>query len=32
MQASALRDEAPFTKDLENLYRGMWREWCAAQR
>ena len=32
MQTSALMDEARFTRDLENLYRVMWREWCAAQR
>ena len=29
MQASPLMDEARFTKDLEKLYRQMWREWCA---
>ena len=32
MQASPLMDEARFTKDLEKLYREMWRVWCAAQR
>jgi protein O-GlcNAc transferase len=29
MQASPLMDEARFTKDMENLYRQMWRAWCA---
>jgi protein O-GlcNAc transferase len=29
MQASPLMDEARFTKDLEKVYRQMWREWCA---
>ncbi len=28
LQASALMDEAGFTKDLENLYRQMWRHYC----
>jgi predicted O-linked N-acetylglucosamine transferase (SPINDLY family) len=28
LQASALMDEAGFTKDLENLYRQMWRQYC----
>lgn len=32
MQASPLMDEARFTKDLEKVYREMWRAWCAAQR
>jgi predicted O-linked N-acetylglucosamine transferase (SPINDLY family) len=26
--ASALRDEAGFTRELEAAYRAMWREWC----
>jgi protein O-GlcNAc transferase len=29
LQASPLMDEAGFTKDLENLYRQMWRQYCA---
>jgi len=29
MQASPLMDEARFAKDLEKVYRQMWREWCA---
>ena len=29
LQASALMDEAGFTKDLETLYRQMWRQYCA---
>ncbi|MGQ0833483.1 MAG: O-linked N-acetylglucosamine transferase, SPINDLY family protein [Gammaproteobacteria bacterium] len=28
MQASPLMDEARFTRDLENLYRRMWRQYC----
>lgn len=28
LQASPLMDEAGFTKDLENLYRQMWRAYC----
>jgi predicted O-linked N-acetylglucosamine transferase (SPINDLY family) len=28
MQASPLMDEARFTKDLENAYRQMWRQYC----
>ena len=32
MQASPLMDEARFTKDLEQVYRQMWRAWCAGQR
>jgi predicted O-linked N-acetylglucosamine transferase (SPINDLY family) len=28
LQASPLMDEAGFTKDLENLYRQMWRTYC----
>ncbi|MBK9132674.1 MAG: tetratricopeptide repeat protein [Gammaproteobacteria bacterium] len=27
--ASPLRDEAAFTRDLEDAYRDMWRQWCA---
>lgn len=30
LSASALMDEAGFAADLEALYRGMWRRWCAA--
>ncbi|MCC6302916.1 MAG: tetratricopeptide repeat protein, partial [Gammaproteobacteria bacterium] len=26
--ASPLRDEAAFTRDLEDAYRDMWRQWC----
>ncbi|HVJ23708.1 MAG TPA: tetratricopeptide repeat protein, partial [Burkholderiales bacterium] len=29
LQASPLMDEAGFTKDLETLYRQMWRQYCA---
>ncbi|MGH8691211.1 MAG: tetratricopeptide repeat protein, partial [Burkholderiales bacterium] len=29
VQASPLMDEAGFTKDLENAYRQMWRQYCA---
>ena len=29
LQASALMDEAGFTKDLENLYRQIWRHYCS---
>ena len=29
LQASPLMDEAAFTKDLESLYRRMWRTYCA---
>jgi predicted O-linked N-acetylglucosamine transferase (SPINDLY family) len=28
LQASPLMDEAGFTKDLETLYRQMWRTYC----
>ncbi|MBK8161708.1 MAG: tetratricopeptide repeat protein [Gammaproteobacteria bacterium] len=28
--ASPLRDEAAFTRDLEAAYRDMWQRWCAA--
>ncbi|MBK9132677.1 MAG: tetratricopeptide repeat protein [Gammaproteobacteria bacterium] len=27
--ASPLRDEAAFTRDLEDAYRDMWHRWCA---
>ncbi|MCC6206836.1 MAG: tetratricopeptide repeat protein [Gammaproteobacteria bacterium] len=29
--ASPLRDEAAFTRDLEAAYRDMWRRWCAQE-
>lgn len=29
LQASPLMDEAGFTRDLESLYRRMWRQYCA---
>jgi hypothetical protein len=29
MVASPLMDEARFTRDLEQLYRMLWRGWCA---
>ena len=29
VSASPLLDAAAFTRDLEQLYRGAWREWCA---
>jgi predicted O-linked N-acetylglucosamine transferase (SPINDLY family) len=28
LQASPLMDEERFTRDLENLYRQMWRTYC----
>ena len=28
MRGSPLMDEKGFVRDLENAYRGMWREWC----
>jgi predicted O-linked N-acetylglucosamine transferase (SPINDLY family) len=31
-QASPLMDEAGFTKDLENLYRQMWRQYCDREK
>jgi predicted O-linked N-acetylglucosamine transferase (SPINDLY family) len=31
MRASPLLDAAAFTRDLEALYRGAWREWCSQQ-
>lgn len=30
-EASALRDEEGFTRELEAAYRGMWRRWCASR-
>jgi predicted O-linked N-acetylglucosamine transferase (SPINDLY family) len=30
LEASALRDEIGFTRDLEAAYRAMWRQWCAS--
>ena len=32
IRRSAIMDEAAFVDDLETLYRGMWRDWCRAQR
>ena len=32
VRRSAIMDEAAFVDDLEGLYRGMWRDWCRAQR
>ena len=29
--ASPLRDEDGFVRDLENAFRDMWRSWCKAQ-
>jgi tetratricopeptide (TPR) repeat protein len=29
MEASPLRDEAGFTRELETAYRRMWQDWCA---
>ncbi len=29
MEASPLMDEAGFVRDMEALYRQMWRTWCA---
>jgi predicted O-linked N-acetylglucosamine transferase (SPINDLY family) len=29
MRASPLMDEARFARDMEALYRQMWRTWCA---
>jgi predicted O-linked N-acetylglucosamine transferase (SPINDLY family) len=31
MQASALCDGAAFTRRLEDVYRGLWRRWCAGR-
>jgi predicted O-linked N-acetylglucosamine transferase (SPINDLY family) len=31
MEASVLRDEVGFTRELEAAYRAMWRDWCAAE-
>jgi protein O-GlcNAc transferase len=31
MRASPLMDEGRFTRDLEEAYLQMWREWCAGQ-
>jgi predicted O-linked N-acetylglucosamine transferase (SPINDLY family) len=28
MEASPLRDEVGFTRDLEAVYRRLWRRWC----
>jgi predicted O-linked N-acetylglucosamine transferase (SPINDLY family) len=28
MRGSPLMDEKGFVRDLEDAYRGMWREWC----
>lgn len=28
MKASALMDASRFARDVENAYRGMWRDWC----
>jgi predicted O-linked N-acetylglucosamine transferase (SPINDLY family) len=30
MRASPLMDEARFARDMEALYRQMWRTWCTA--
>jgi len=32
MRASPLMDEARFARDMEALYRQMWREWCTSSR
>jgi predicted O-linked N-acetylglucosamine transferase (SPINDLY family) len=32
LAASPLLDANGFTRDLENAYRGLWREWCGSQR
>lgn len=29
VEASALRDEAGFTREMEAAYRNMWRAWCS---
>ena len=31
MAASSLMDEVRFTRDLEQLYRRLWRGWCASR-
>lgn len=32
MQSSRLMDAPRFTRNLEGLYRRMWREWCSSRR
>jgi protein O-GlcNAc transferase len=32
MRASSLMDGALFTRNLEALYRGVWRDWCETHR
>ena len=32
LRASPLMDEARFARDMEALYRGMWRKWCEGAR
>ena len=30
VEASPLMDQKRFARNMEDAYRGMWREWCAA--
>jgi predicted O-linked N-acetylglucosamine transferase (SPINDLY family) len=32
MRASPLMDEAGFARDMEALYRQMWRTWCMTMK
>jgi protein O-GlcNAc transferase len=32
LRASPLMDEVRFARDMEALYRRMWREWCEGAR
>jgi predicted O-linked N-acetylglucosamine transferase (SPINDLY family) len=32
MRASPLMDEAGFARDMEALYRQMWRTWCTTMK
>jgi hypothetical protein len=30
-EASALRDETGFTREIEDAYRAIWRDWCGKE-